>query len=126
MKRVSPDAVSYCKNMTFTFSKTLRNQDVNLNDYQSSNFIIDVDGGVYQGASANEQSATITVIGGINGFINEKAVRLQLDFYVTSQQKITIYRIIKGLSQITDNATISSDNPILEQSVTALYKNYCG
>ena len=46
MKNVSPEALSYCSNFYFTFSKTLRNQSVNLNDYASATFIIDVDGRV--------------------------------------------------------------------------------
>ncbi len=44
MKNVSPEALSYCSNFYFTFSKTLRNQSVDLNTYAGATFIIDADG----------------------------------------------------------------------------------
>ena len=126
MKKISADAVSYSKNLNFSFSNTLRNQQVNFNDYASATFIIDVDGTVYQSASSNESSANIIVIGGINKFINEKASRVAVNNYVTVQQKITLYNIIKGTALILDDAVISSDNTSLELMLNALYSNLCG
>ena len=126
MKKISADAVSYSKNLNFSFSNTLRNQQVNFNDYASATFIIDVDGTVYQSASSNESSANIIVIGGINKFINEKASRIAVNNYVTVQQKITLYNIIKGTALILDDAVISSDNTSLELMLNALYSNLCG
>lgn len=126
MKKISADAVSYSKNLNFSFSNTLRNQKVNFNDYASATFIIDVDGTVYQSASSNESSANIIVIGGINKFINEKASRTAVNNYVTVQQKITLYKIIKGTALILDDAVISSDNTSLELMLNALYSNLCG
>jgi len=126
MKKISADAVSYSKNLNFSFSNTLRNQQVNFNDYASATFIIDVDGTVYQSASSNESSANIIVIGGINKFINEKANRIAVNNYVTVQQKITLYNIIKGTALILDDAVISSDNTSLELMLNALYSNLCG
>jgi len=126
MNIVSPEAVSHSKNLTFEFSKTLRGENVNLNQYSSSTFVIDVDGKVYQGASANEASATIIIIGGKSTFINEKIPRVAVDSYISEQQKLTIYKIIKELSNYYSDAIISSSNETLDQSITALYNNYCG
>jgi len=126
MKNVSPEALSYCKNFSFSFSKTLRNQDVNLNDYASYTFIIDVDGRIYQGASANENQATVILIGGTTEFINEKAKTIHSDYYITQQQKVTLYKAIKLLSTFTHSAQIQSDNDQLQRSISALYLNFCG
>ena len=126
MKNVSPEALSYCSNFYFTFSKTLRNQSVNLNTYASATFIIDVDGRVYQGASAQESSASVVIIGGTTEFINEKAPVVRVDYYITQQQKVTLYTAMKSLSTFTNSAEIDSDNEQLRKAVSALYLNFCG
>ena len=76
MNKVSPEAIAYSKNLSFDFSNTLRNQNINLNDYSNYTYIIDVDGIVYQASSANEDNASIVIIGGIDGFVYEKMERL--------------------------------------------------
>ena len=126
MNVVSPEAVAYSKDLHFEFSKTYKDQKVNLDDYSSYTFIMDIDGSVYQGASANEQSAKVVLIGGINMFINGKATISPSNYYITEQQKITLYRIMRDLSKFSDSSTITSDNDKLEQSLNALYLNYCG
>ena len=126
MREVSPEAVSYSKNLTFTFSQTLRGENVNLNDYSDYTFIIDVNGIVYQGADSSEQAATIVIIGGVDRFIHGKTANLPSNFFLTEQQKVTLYKIIRDLSKYTNTATISSDNDLLEQSLSSLYNNYCG
>ncbi len=126
MKNVSPEALSYCNNFYFTFSKTLRNQSVDLNTYAGATFIIDVDGRVYQGADANESSASVVIIGGTTEFINEKAKIVHVDYYITQQQKVTLYRAMKSLSTFTHSAQIQSDNDKLQKAILALYLNFCG
>ena len=126
MNEVSPEAVAHSKNLTFNFSNTLRGEKVDLNRYSSATYIIDVNGKVYQSASANEDQATIIIIGGKDKFINEKIERPTVDFYISEQQKLTIYKIIKELSSYYQDSTISSSNEMLDQSITALYNNYCG
>jgi hypothetical protein len=86
MNTVGPDAVSYSKNLNFSFSNTLRNEKINLDDYSSATFIIDVNGTIYQGSAANESSASIIIIGGINQFVNEKVSRPVANFYLSEQQ----------------------------------------
>jgi len=115
MQEVSPEAVAYSKNLDFSFSNTLRNENVNLNNYNSYTFIIDVDGTVYQGANASESQASIVIIGGIDKFMHSKSTSLASNFFLTEQQ--TIY---------TNTALISSDNDTLEQALNSLYNNYCG
>ena len=126
MNLVSPEAVAHSKDLSFEFSKTLRGENVDLNQYSSATYIIDLDGKIYQGASANEQQASIIIIGGIDKFINEKINRTAVNFYISEQQKHTIYKIIKELSNYYQDSTISSSNELLEQAVSALYSNYIG
>lgn len=126
MQELSPEAIAYSKNLTFAFSNTFKDQDINLNNYSQFTFIIDIDGKVYQGATANEDSATIVIIGGIDQFVNAKSNTVYSNFYITEQQKVTLYKVIKELARYTNTAVISSDNEKLEQSITALYNNYCG
>ena len=126
MNTVSPNAVAYCKNLYFTFSGDLRNQEVDLNKYSKSTFIVDVDGTVYQGAQANPKNATVTIIGGTNKFAYSTSQELYSNFYITEQQKVTLYKILRELSIYYDNAVIQSDNDKLEQALTSLYTNYCG
>lgn len=126
MNLVSPEAVAHSKDLSFEFSKTLRGENVDLSQYASATYIIDIDGKVYQGASANEQQASIIIIGGIDKFINEKIERTTFNFYISEQQKHTIYKIMKELSNYYQDSSISSSNELLEQAVTALYSNYIG
>jgi len=126
MNRVSAEAVAHSKNLTFNFSGTLRNQNVNLNDYSSYTFIIDVDGSVYQGSNASEDNANIIIIGGIDVFMFTKSSTFASNFFLTEQQKVTLYKIIKELSRYTNTADITSDNDTLQQALTSLYNNYCG
>ena len=127
MNVVAPEAVSYSKSITFNFSNTLKDQPINMNDYVSSSFIIDIDGQVYQSAPSSDASATVTIIGGIDKFVNgSNPNRLASNFYITEPQKVTLYRIMKDLAIYTDSATITSNSDKLQQSLTALYYNYCG
>lgn len=126
MNKVSPEAVAHSKDLNFEFSETLRGEPVNINDYSDATYIIDLDGTIYQGASASEESATLIIIGGIDKFINEKIERHAVNFYITEQQKLTVYKIIKELALFYQDASISSSNETLQQSIIALYSNYCG
>jgi len=127
MNLVAPEAVSHYTNLTFNFSNTLKDQPINLNDYSDSTFVIDIDGQVYQGSSSSGTSASVTIIGGVDKFINgSNPNRLASNFFITEPQKVVLYRIIKDLSIFTDSATIDSDSDKLQQSLNALYQNYCG
>lgn len=126
MQELSPEAIAYSKNLTFAFSNTLKDENVDLNQYSSYTFIIDIDGKVYQGSNASEESASIVLIGGLDQFINAKSKSVHSNFYLTEQQKVTLYKVIRELARYTDTAVISSDNEKLEQSISALYHNYCG
>jgi len=126
MNKVSPTALAYSKNLSFDFSNTLRDFEVNLDDYSQYTYIIDVDGEVYQSAQADENSATVLLVGGTDLFINEKMERLGSSFFVTEPQKVTLYKALKELSKFYDSAQITSSNDKLEISLNALYSNYCG
>lgn len=126
MNIVSFAAISYSKNLTFNFSNTKRNEVINLSNYSSSNYIIDINGTVYMGSSPSEDSATVTIIGGNDTFIHEKATRLESNFYLSEPQKVVLYGIMREHCKWGDSAEITSDNDKLEQSLNALYRNYCG
>lgn len=126
MKRVSPGAVAYSKDLTFSFTKTLRGEKVDFNKFSSYTYILDVDGSLYQMGDANENSASVVLVGGIDKFINSKTINLYSIFYVTEQQKVTLYKMIQEVAKYSDTANITSDNDKLEQVLTALYTNYCG
>lgn len=126
MNLVSPLSIAYHKNITFNFSNTLRNQVVNLSSYSSSGYVIDINGEVYSTGNASGDTVTVTIIGGSDRFINEKSYRLESKFYMTEPQKVTLYKIIKELSEKTDSANITSNNDKLEQALNALYRNNCG
>jgi hypothetical protein len=126
MNRVSPNAIANSKNLSFAFSGDLRDQPVDLTQYNSYTFIIDVDGTVYQGSIANMNQASIVIIGGVDRFFNSRSQELYSNFYITEQQKITLYKVMRELSIYYDNAVITSDNDKLEQALTTLYTNYCG
>ena len=125
MMLMSPGAISYHKNLTFNFSNTLRNEHVDLNDY-SDGYVIDINGEVYSSGSVSGDDATVTIIGGSDRFVHEKVNRLESSFYMSEPQKLTLYKAIKELSKKYDSATINSNNDKLEQSLTALYRNFCG
>jgi hypothetical protein len=125
MNLASPSALSYAKSLNFSFSNTKRNEPVNINRYSSASYVIDVNGNIYQGSGGGE-SISVVIIGGDDTFVNEKVNRVASTFYVTEAQKQTLYKIMKELSERSDEATISSDNDKLEQSLSALYRNYCG
>jgi hypothetical protein len=126
MNLVGPSSISYHKKLTFNFSNTLRNQQVNLEQYAQQGYVIDVNGNIYSSGTASEDSATVVVIGGSDRFINEKANRIASTYFMTEPQKATLYKIIMHLSKRTDSAEITSNNGKLEQSLNALYSNNCG
>jgi hypothetical protein len=126
MNLVGPSAISYHKKIAFNFSNTLRNQQVNLEQYTQNGYVIDVNGNIYSSGNASEDSTTVVVIGGSDRFINEKANRIASTYFMTEPQKATLYKIIMHLSKRTDSAEITSNNGKLEQSLNALYSNNCG
>lgn len=125
MNKVSAEAVAHSKNLSFTFSGNLRDENVNLDAFSGYTFIIDVNGTVYQGSNATDQNATVLIIGGVDEYIFSKATSIVSNFFLTEQQKITLYKILRELSKFTNTANISSDNAKLEQAITSLYSNYC-
>lgn len=126
MNLVGPTAISYHKKLTFNFSNTLRNQKVNLEKYAQGGYVIDINGDIYSSGNASEDSATVTIIGGSDKFVNEKANRLESTYFMTEPQKAILYKIMMYLSKKTDSAEITSNNGKLEQSLNALYSNNCG
>lgn len=127
MKLVSPGAPSYSKNLAFSFSKTKRNESVSLNDYSDYNYILDVNGMLYMGSEPGEDSATVCIIGGDDTFVNEKAKRINSNYYISEPQKVTLYDMMREHARWGDSAEITcEDSEKLELGLYSLYKNSCG
>ena len=121
---VGPGTVARCKNLYFSISDTERGDTVDVGSL-SGNFAIQIDGSIYKISEPPQDSAAITVVGGRDTFVNEKQYR-PYSFYITQRQKVTIYKIMKELSQVTNTAQLHSDNELLDQLILNTYANYCG
>ncbi len=125
MNLVSLGAPSYSKNLEFSFSRTKRNEIINLNNYSSYNYILDINGNLYQGAQPGEDSATVLIIGGDDTFVNEKAKRISSNYYISEPQRVALYAMMREHSTWGDSAEITCTNSDkLEQALHGLYKNY--
>ena len=121
---VGPGTVAKSKNLYFALSNTQRGEQVDINGL-SGNYAIQIDGTIYKISDPPEGSAAITVIGGQDTFVNEKQYR-PYSFYITQRQKVTIYKIMKELSQVTNTAQLHSDDTLLDHLILNTYANYCG
>lgn len=124
-EQVGASFVARSRNLEFSTTKTLRGEVVDMNSY-GTNYFIDIHGEIFKLSESDEQSATITIEGGLDTFVNEKQYREPI-FYVTQKQKNTIYCILRELSIVTDVAQVSSsDSDVLDRMVSSAYFNYCG
>jgi hypothetical protein len=121
---VGPAYVARSINIAFSVTGTLRNETVNIGSI-GANFVLSIDGTIYKNSEPSPTSATVTLVGGDDTFINEKNLR-RGKFYMTERQKVTLYNILKIVAQSSDTAQITSDHPVLQQVAYATYFNYCG
>jgi peroxiredoxin len=125
MNQVSASKIAKAKNLYFKTTNTARGTKLNLSSL-GGNYVIDIDGTVYEISEASGESAAITVVGGIDTFVNEKQYRPYLD-YLSQRQKVVIYSILKELAQNTIKAELSAgDNTMLDNLIKSVYRNYCG
>ena len=125
MDKVGPGKVAQAKNLYFKTSEDPRGTKVNIQGL-GGNYVIDIDGAIYEVSASSGESAAITIVGGVDTFVNEKQYR-PYSFYLTQRQKLSIYEILRELSQVTVKAQLSAgDNEILDFLVTNTYSNYCG
>ena len=125
MNQAGPGKVAKAKNLYFKTTDTPRGTIVNKASL-GGNYVIDVDGNIYEVSAASGETAAITIIGGIDTFVNEKEYR-PYSFYLTQRQKITLYSILKEVATISDKAEIhAAENEILDYLLTNTYSNYCG
>lgn len=116
--------VSKFNNFYLSTTQTLRNQPVNIYEYECD-FIIEVDGTIHSNRSPTQDQAYVMFVGGLDTFINEKVYR-EPKFYISERQKVTLYNILKQVAIRTDAAQISSSVEELDQIANATYFNYCG
>jgi hypothetical protein len=125
MNQASASKIAKAKNLYFKTTNTPRGTKLNLSSL-GGNYVIDIDGTVYEISEASGESAAITVVGGIDTFVNEKQYRPYVT-YLTQRQKMIIYSILKELAQNTIKAELSAgDNTMLESLIKSVYRNYCG
>ena len=122
MAIVGPSKVAMADSINFTTTKTLRGETVNVNSI--SGYVVDLDGNIYDN-SGGGTSATVTFVGGLHTFINEKVYR-EPTFYITVRQKMTLYNIIKNLSTRAADGNITSDVEQLELIAQSIYANMYG
>lgn len=123
-KTVGSALVARYDNLYFSTTKTLRNETVNIAEV-NANYVINVDGTIYENKPSTGQHATITLVGGYDTFVHSKSKETP-KFYMTERQKVTIYNILNSLSKRIDTAEIAADNEILDLIVSATYRNFCG
>lgn len=108
--------------LEFSLTKTKRNEQVDIRSL-GSNFVLDLDGVIYQLSSASK-SATIKVVGGISSFVNAKKPTAHV-FYLTTQQKRTLRNIMNAVASNSD-IEIKSDSEPLQEMLNGQYYNYRG
>lgn len=124
VETVGPGQVASSKNLYFTLSKTPRDAAVDITTF-SGNYAIELDGEIYKISEPPADTAAITIVGGIDTFVNEKEYR-PYKFYLTQRQKVTLYKIMKELARVTEKAEIHSDDSLLDHLLLNTYSNYCG
>jgi hypothetical protein len=125
MNQVSASKIAKAKNLYFKTTDTPRGTKLDLSSL-GGNYVIDVEGTVYEISESSGESASITIVGGIDTFVNEKKYRPYVT-YLTQRQKMVIYGILKELAQNTIKAEVSAgDNTMIDSLVKSVYRNYCG
>jgi D-arabinose 1-dehydrogenase-like Zn-dependent alcohol dehydrogenase len=125
MNQVSATKIAKAKNLYFKTTDTPRGTKLDLNSL-GGNYVIDIDGTVYEISESSGESASITIVGGIDTFVNEKKYRPYVT-YLTQRQKMVLYSILKELAQNTIKAEVSAgDNTMIDSLVKSVYRNYCG
>jgi hypothetical protein len=123
-KSVGASYVAKSKNLYFKLSENPRDEIVNISSL-GGNFVIDRDGLIYEISGAPQDTAAISVVGGADTFSAEKQYRPHV-VYITPNQKVTIYNILKEAASLSTTSQIYSDNDVLNDLVTSVYYNYCG
>ena len=125
MEQAAPSKVAKAKNLYFKTTDTPRGTVINKQSL-GGNYVIDVDGAIYEVSATSGETAAITIVGGIDTFVNEKQPR-PYAFYLTQRQKISLYGILKELATTTDKGQVHADeNELLNYLITNTYSNYCG
>lgn len=124
MAIVGSATVARATSIHFSTTKTMRNQSVNPKSVKAD-YVIDLNGTIYSNRTPPPGQAHVVLIGGLDTFIHAKQKRPS-SFYMTEQQKVTMYAILRELSKKTNTASISSDVETLQTIAQAIYFNYCG
>ena len=95
MDKVGPGKVAQAKNLYFKTSNDPRGTKVDIQGL-GGNYVIDIDGAIYEVSASSGESAAITIVGGVDTFVNEKQYR-PYSFYLTQRQKLSIYEILRIL-----------------------------
>jgi hypothetical protein len=123
MKVVFADEISKADNFVFEFSYSFKGESINLSNI--SGVILDVNGAFYTNSDVSE-TVNVTVIGGIDKFINTKGSSTTYPFFISEQQKIALYNLFRLVARRTDFAQIECENQNLQIMLDSLYQNYIG
>lgn len=123
MKQVSPLDLSRNDKLNFIVAYTLRNERVSISSF-GTNYVIDIDGTIYELSKPSNRSATITIIGGSSSFAHAKVQSAPL-FYLTTNQRRTLRNTMHFVSQ-NSSAEITSNHWSLEEKLNGQYYNSRG
>lgn len=111
------------RTVKFNFTFHFKDENVRLQDIpQDYDVLIERDGSSIrnQNSSAREIS-TVYIVGGINAFEFEKEYRSSAAFFITEQQKATIYSLMRDLS--LEDILIEANEETLFNFISSLYTN---
>lgn len=109
-------------NVDFTY--TFRGESFDVNSL-NADIILDTNGFFYKKNDFRD-TASMSIVGGIDKYVNAKSEIQAYPFYITVPQKIAIYNIFRKASFSVKNITINSPNQTLKTFLESVYLNFKG
>ena len=123
MEKVAPETAAVgTSSITFNFTHTKRDEVV---QYKSlgGNYILDPYGNLFQN-SKHSRSCVVTVVGGDNTFMHDKA-RQQPASYISTNQVVVLHYILSALAMKTTHAVVNLGNDTILTGIgNSIYDTY--
>ena len=125
MKILSPEGIANYDKYQIVFTYSYRGETVNLETLQG-NVVLDTNGVFYSLRDASQKQIRIVIIGGLNKHIYAKNSKAPIPFFITRLQKVALYKLVKAVSQYTEEAEFDCENTDLQILIDSLYTNFAG
>lgn len=125
MKILSPEGIANYDQYQLVFTYSYRGETVDLETLQG-NVVLDTNGVFYSLRNASQKQIRIVIIGGLNKHIYAKNTRPAIPFFITRLQKVALYKLVKAVSQYTEEAEFDCENTDLQILIDSLYTNFTG